>query len=198
MLKLPESCLLNKLDQMLQTDRLFLVPTTLPMLEAIVAEDWPTLSSLLGGVDLAEGWTHFPEALVWMRDYAREHTTDMGWWNYLVIHRHDVRLIGTCGYKGAPGPDGTVEIGYEIADAYQGRGFATEAAKKLLEHAFTFDAVEAITAHTLAEENASCKILRKLGFGFTGEYVDIEDGKIWSWRCEKNAGKSAGQEVLNA
>ncbi len=170
---------------MLQTDRLFLIPTTLPMLEAIVEKDWPTLSSLLGGVDLADGWTHFPEALIWMRDYAREHPVDMSWWNYLIIHRHDVRLIGTCGYKGEPGPDGTVEIGYEIAAAYQGRGLATESAQKLTEYALSFEAVRAITAHTLAEENASCGILRKLGFQFIGEHIDIEDGKIWEWRRER-------------
>lgn len=167
---------------MLLTERLFLVPTTLPMLEAIVDEDWPTLSALLGGVDFAEHWTHFTEALIWMRDYAREHPTDMGWWNYLIIHRYDVRLIGTCGYKGAPGPDGAVEIGYEIADAYQGRGFAVESARALVERAFEHEGVRVITANTLAEENASCSVLRKLGFQFAGEHIDIEDGKIWEWR----------------
>jgi len=167
---------------MLQTNRLFLVPTTLPMLEAIVDGDWPTLSSLLGGIDLAEHWTHFPEALIWMRDFAREHDTDMSWWNYLIIHRTDARLIGTCGFKGAPGPDGAVEIGYEIAESYQGRGLATEAARQLVEYAFTFDSVREITANTLAEENASCAILRKLGFQFAGEHIDIEDGNLWEWR----------------
>lgn len=170
---------------MLQTERLFLIPTSLPMLEAIASDDWPTLSALLGGVDFAHRWTHFPEALLWMRDYAREHETDMSWWNYLVIHRHDVRLIGTCGYKGAPGPDGMVEIGYEIAESYQGRGFATEAAQQLTTRAFTFDAVHSVFAHTLAEENASCRVLRKLGFQFAGEHIDIEDGKIWEWRKER-------------
>lgn len=170
---------------MLQTNRLFLIPTTLPMLEAIVDGDWPTLSSLLGGIDLAEHWTHFPEALIWMRDFAREHDTDMSWWNYLIIHRTDARLIGTCGYKGAPGPDGAVELGYEIAESYQGRGLATEAARQLVEHAFAFDSVRAVTANTLAEENASCAILRKLGFQFIGEHVDIEDGNLWEWRKER-------------
>lgn len=170
---------------MLQTERLFIVPTTLPMLEAIVSEDWSALSSLLGGVDLAENWTHFPEALVWMRDYAREHPADMNWWNYLIVHRHDVRLIGTCGFKGAPAPDGAVEIGYEIADSYQGRGFASECARTLMEFAFSHESVKVITAHTLAEENASCGVLRKLGFQFSGEHVDIEDGRIWEWRCER-------------
>ncbi len=166
---------------MLQTERLFLVPTTLPMLEAIVDEDWATLSSLLGGVDFADKWTHFPEALIWMRDYARESPTDMNWWNYLIIHRYDVRLVGTCGFKGAPSPDGMVEIGYEIADDYQGRGLATESARSLVEYASGHESVRLITANTLAEENASCAILRKLGFAFAGEHIDIEDGRIWEW-----------------
>jgi RimJ/RimL family protein N-acetyltransferase len=170
---------------MISTERLFLVPATLPMLEAIVEENWPVLSSLLGGVDLADHWTHFPEALIWMRDYAREHATDMRWWNYLIIHRHDARLVGTCGYKGSPTLDGAVEIGYEIADDYQGRGLATEAARALVDHAFTYPEVKAVLAHTLAEENASCGLLRKIGFQFAGEQTDIEDGKIWEWRLPK-------------
>ncbi len=172
---------------MLQTERLFLVPANLPMLEAIVDDDLPALSNLLGGVDFADRWTHFPEALVWMRDYAREQPADMNWWNYLIIHRHDARLIGTCGYKGAPGPDGLVEVGYEIADDYQGRGLATECARALVSHAFSHEPVLAITANTLAEENASCAVLRKLGFQFVGEHIDIEDGKLWEWKCERSS-----------
>lgn len=167
---------------MLQTERLFLVPANLPMLEAIADENWPALSGLLGGVSIAEHWLHFPEAMVWMRDFLREHEAELKWWNYLIVHRNDVRLIGTCGYKGAPGPDGVVEIGYEIAEAYQGRGLATEAAKALVENALAHDAVKTVLAHTLAEKNASNQLLQKLGFRFVGEHIDIEDGKIWEWR----------------
>ncbi len=171
---------------MLQTERLFLVTATLPMLEAIGSEDWPALSSLLGGVDFAENWAHFPEALIWMRDFIREHPEDLGWWCYLIVHRHDVRLIGTCGFKGAPSLDGCVEIGYEIADAYQGRGFATESAIALMDFAFRHDGVKAVTANTLAEENPSVSILRKLGFQFVNEHIDIEDGLLWEWRCDRS------------
>jgi RimJ/RimL family protein N-acetyltransferase len=167
---------------MLQTDRLFLVPTTVLMLDAIVDGNWAVLSALLGGVDFADQWFHFPEAFAWMRDYAAEHPVDMGWWNYLIVHQTDARVIGTCGYKGAPGPDGLVEIGYEVAEAYRGRGIATEAAIALCDRAFTFETVEAVCAQTLAEENASVRLLKRLGFAFTGETIDIEDGLIWEWK----------------
>lgn len=172
---------------MIQTERLFLLTADLPKLEAIVSEDWATLSSLLGGVDMAAHWLHFPEAMIWMRDYLRENEADLGWWNYLIIHRQDVRLIGTCGYKGSPDFYGEVEIGYEIADTYQGKGLATEAAKALVDHAFNFEAVKFISANTLAEKNASNHLLEKIGFQFTGEEIDIEDGNIWCWRLARRA-----------
>ena len=172
---------------MIQTERLFLVPANLPMLEAIADEDWAALSACLGGVDFAEHWLNFPEAMIWMRDFLREHETDLEWWNYLIIHRQDVRLIGTCGYKGTPSFSGEVEIGYEIAEAYQGRGLATEAARALVENAFREEAVKIITANTLAEKNASNHLLQKIGFQFIEAYIDIEDGTVWEWRLERTA-----------
>lgn len=167
---------------MIEAARLYLIPADLPKLEALVAEDWPVLSGLLGGVDFAEHWLHFPEAMVWMRDYLREYEMDIHWWNYIIVHRADVRVIGTCGYKGSPTLEGEVEIGYEIADDYQGRGLATEAAKALIDNALRFREVRCILAHTLAEANASNYLLQKLGFQFAGEETDLEDGLIWCWK----------------
>jgi RimJ/RimL family protein N-acetyltransferase len=36
-------------------------------------------------------------------------------------------------------------------------------------------------AHTLPEENASNRALRRNGFTFSGEVDDPEDGLIWRW-----------------
>lgn len=171
---------------MLQSERLFLIPANLPMLEAIADEDWATLSSLLGGVDFAEHWLHFPEAMIWMRDFLREHEVDINWWNFLIVHRQDVRVIGTCGYKGTPSIAGEVEIGYEIAASYQGKGLATEAAQALVDNALRHDSVKMVMALTLAEKNASNFLLQKIGFQFVGEHIDIEDGKVWEWTLQKN------------
>jgi len=166
---------------MLETQRLFLVPSTMEMLHAAVEQDWPTLSRLLGGVDFAEGWTHFPEAILWMRDRLQDEPGETMWWNYLIIHREDARLVGSCGFKGPPEPNGSVEIGYEIADAYQGQGLATESARALTEWAVRQSGVKNVVACTLAEENASVRILRKLGYQFVCEKIDIEDGSIWEF-----------------
>ncbi|MFM7154809.1 MAG: GNAT family N-acetyltransferase [Bacteroidota bacterium] len=171
---------------MIQTPRLLLVPANLPLLEAASDGNLPELSALLGGVQIEPDWTSFPDAIVWMRDFMREFAADINWWNYMTIHRTDKKLIGACGFKGEPDPEGMVELGYEIASAYRGRGLATEAAQGLLNYAFSFNSVEKVTATTLAEENASTRLLRRLHFTFTGEETDLEDGKIWTW-CKNRA-----------
>jgi [ribosomal protein S5]-alanine N-acetyltransferase len=169
---------------MLTTRRLFLMPATQRILQATVDQNWAKLSDLLGGVSIADGWSHFPEAFEWMCSYLEDHPTDTEWWCYFIIHGLDGRLVGSCGYKGAPDPDGMVEIGYEVAPRYQGKGVATEAAEALIAHAKKHPQVRAITATTLAEENASVQVLRRLGFNFAGEKIDAADGAVWSWRLE--------------
>ena len=38
-----------------------------------------------------------------------------------------------------------------------------------------------VTAQTLAGENASTAVLRKLGFEVARELDDAEDGELWDW-----------------
>jgi len=171
---------------MIHTPRLILVPANLPRLEAAASDNRSELSALLGGVEIEPDWTAFPDAIVWMRDFLREFPADINWWNYMTIHRADKKLIGACGFKGEPDPNGDVEIGYETASAYRNRGLATEAARGLLLFAFGDERVRRVNANTLAEENASTRLLRTLGFTLTGEETDLEVGKIWTW-CKNRA-----------
>jgi RimJ/RimL family protein N-acetyltransferase len=64
---------------------------------------------------------------------------------------------------------------------YQGRGYATEAARALVAHAFGIDGVRVVRAHTLAQINASTRVLTKCSFEHVGEVVDPEDGLVWRW-----------------
>ena len=170
---------------MLTTSRLFLMPATLPMLEAAVARDWAKLSSLLGGVYFADNWNRFPEAMEWSLNRLKAHPEEAGWWGYFIIQGMDARVAGTCGFKGLPNASGAVEIGYEIADRYQNQGLATEAAKALVAHAFKQPTVKSVLAHTLPAESASTQVLRNLGFQYEGEVSDPEDGQVWRWRILK-------------
>src|SRR5262249_53904020 len=83
-------------------------------------------------------------------------------------------VVGSCGYKGAPDADGTVEIAYGVAPEYRGRGYAKEAAAALVEFALSAGA-RVIRAHTKSEHGASSRILVSCGFDRIGEMMDPED-----------------------
>ena len=88
--------------------------------------------------------------------------------------------VGTCAFKSAPDPAGTVEIAYMTFPAHEGRGHATAMAAALVEIAAAAGAPLAI-AYTLPEENPSNRALRRNGFAFAGEVEDPEDGLVWRW-----------------
>ena len=54
---------------------------------------------------------------------------------FAIVHRESRSVIGSAGFKGPPDAEGTVEIAYGLVPAYQGRGYATEAARALVSFA---------------------------------------------------------------
>ena len=91
------------------------------------------------------------------------------------------KLIGLCSFNGPPDEEGTVEISYGIALAYQGLGYATAAARLLIARAEISESVRGLRAYTLPQDNASTRILQKCGFRNCGEVFDEVDGRIWRW-----------------
>jgi RimJ/RimL family protein N-acetyltransferase len=54
-------------------------------------------------------------------------------------------------------------------------------AAALIDRAREAKCVCAVIAHTLAEYNASTRVLQKVGMQFVGEHNDPEDGVVWRW-----------------
>jgi [ribosomal protein S5]-alanine N-acetyltransferase len=99
-----------------------------------------------------------------------------------VIHKIDNTLMGMCGFPGPPDSDGVAEIAYGIAPTYQGKGYATEVANALIDFASRDARVKKICAHTLAETNASARVLEKCGLKKVSETIDPENNlPIWRW-----------------
>jgi ribosomal-protein-alanine N-acetyltransferase len=142
------------------------------------------LRALRGGVDSVRRWRVEPGYLEWPEalDGALATLADgtpPEWATHLIVHRADEALIGLGGFKGVP-VDGVVEVGYGIAPAYRGRGFATEATRALVAAAAA-RGVSTVRAHTLPEKNASTAVLARAGFAWVSEVVDPDDGPIWRW-----------------
>jgi [ribosomal protein S5]-alanine N-acetyltransferase len=65
-----------------------------------------------------------------------------------------------------------------------GRGYATTAVNAMLRYAFAHPQVRVMQAHTLAEKNASNRVLEKVGMRFAGEVPNDEFGAVWRWQIE--------------
>jgi RimJ/RimL family protein N-acetyltransferase len=146
-----------------------LVRPDLELLEAALAGD-------VAGHTVVPGWASFAAALERTREALAIDPGVTEWGPRLFFD--DAELVGWGGFKGAPA-DGRVEVGYEIAPARQGRGLATAALRAMVAEAFADDRVGEVIAHTLAEPNASNRVLEKVGFHFDGE--TLERGAV-VWR----------------
>jgi RimJ/RimL family protein N-acetyltransferase len=83
--------------------------------------------------------------------------------SFLVFERTDEapRLVGSCGLGRRP--SGLVELGYWIARPHWGHGFATEAARAVIDIARTLGLVQLEGSHFI-DNPASGRVLEKLGF----------------------------------
>ena len=81
----------------------------------------------------------------------------------LIFERTDgaPRLVGACGLGRRP--SGAVEMGYWIARAHWGRGYATEACAALVDIARTLG-LSALEGSHFLDNPASARVLEKLGF----------------------------------
>lgn len=167
----------------LETPRLQLIAYTREMLEAYFKGE-PALASLMG-ITIPAKWTEFGEGpFQWTYNKYLEDARNEQWLSYMPVLKQEKILAGNCGFKGYP-KNGMVEIGYEVAIDYRGKGLATEMATALIHHGLKQQGVQRVQAHTLAEENESCAVLKKCGMKKMEEIEDPDDGKIWRWELSK-------------
>jgi RimJ/RimL family protein N-acetyltransferase len=83
-----------------------------------------------------------------------------------LIGLADGTLIGGCGIATTSGGD--PELGYWIGVAHLGRGYATEAARALIDHAFAELGCERLSSRARVSNPASRRVLEKCGFQWSG------------------------------
>lgn len=142
------------------------------------------------GVKIPDDWPHFPEAFE-VRDEETE-ASEL-WPSYFFVCPKEGALVGNGGFAAPPNDIGEVEIGYEIARAFQNNGYATAAASALSELALSREEVSAVVAHTLAQENASNAVLKKIGMSMVAELPNPEVGKVWKWSIQRTTQCRASQ-----
>lgn len=144
------------------------IATSRLLLRPLTAQDLPALVRGLNNFAVSR-WTAripFPYGLRDAEDYL------------VVASRHeegtlrlsitcDDGLIGGITYERNTG-DGT-ELGYWLAESHWGKGFGTEAARAMTDHAFEAAGHDLLVARYAHGNEASRRILAGLGFRTTGE-----------------------------
>lgn len=135
-------------------------PVTHDLARAVVAGE------SLGDLPRAHDWPH-ADTFDALRPLA-EHPEHTGPGTFLVLL--DGKVVGDCGWFGPPDAEGEVEIGYGLAPSVRGRGLGTEAVRALLAWVRQQGAVR-VRAEVLPGNEASLRLLRRLGFEVVGEHA---------------------------
>lgn len=173
------------MDFILETERL--------ALRAWEREDVEPLLALAGDAETmryignGKPWSveRASEWLGWMTDCYRER----GFGRWAVVEKDGGRLIGSCGFYPVLG---RVDFGYMLARDCWGRGYATEIGRAAIRHGFESLGFEEVVARTAPANQASRRVLEKLGFEFRGiVYHEFDCEDVASYllgRADFNAG----------
>jgi RimJ/RimL family protein N-acetyltransferase len=89
----------------------------------------------------------------------------LGFGLYLVENQADGQPMGICGFIRRDGLD-DVDLGFALLPEYRGQGYAFEAAAALMVYGASVLGLSRVAAITTPENDASAKLLEKLGFRF--------------------------------
>lgn len=154
-----------------ETPNLILRPRTLEHFEACLRMDLdPEVTRFTPGI-----W----DGGQWHRDFLQSRMTQdfgerCGYWAIFAKEAPD-DLLGWVSFIpfDAVGPE--LEMGWRLVRRAWGRGVASEAARRIVEHAFADPEIERIVADAHIDNGASLAVARKLGFRFThdGEFEGL-------------------------
>ncbi|MEW8995915.1 GNAT family N-acetyltransferase [Clostridium sp.] len=134
-----------------------------------------------------------PNVSYWMSDMVLHNESEaLSWINWLnkkfninepfiilaIEYKTEHKCIGVVGVHAKAEIDNEVEILYSISDNYQGNGYATEAAKALIQWIFENTELKYLTAIVKPENISSKTVIKKLGFNYVDNRVVLYDGQM--------------------
>jgi len=175
---------------MLDTDRLSLRPWRLEDCEEFrpIATDPQVMRYIHGG----KPWSEEQITEFVTRQMTGLESNGFCMWR-LLLKQHPERLIGFCGlqpWRDRPGLEigcgGVIEIGWWLARDCWGQGFATEAARAVLQYGFGRSGLEKLIAVTHRDNQASQRVARRIGLEFECA-VPLDALEIWVFSASSEA-----------
>lgn len=135
------------------------------VLRAPRLEDAQAVASLANDRRIAENTVRMPHpyTVADARAFIEAAGEGKGELHFVLTSRHG-GVLGSAGMLGGETP----EIGHWLGAAYWGCGYATEAARALIDYAFEHSDCTALQAGARVTNPASRRVLEKCGFQWTG------------------------------
>jgi len=146
----------------IETERLFLRPPT--------EDDAPAMHAIFGDMRVME-WLDrdapdTPEKILERAQRHERFFRELGHGMYLVRVKDTGELAGDCGVMPLEAKGPGVEIGWRFAPAHWGKGYATEAARAVLDDIYARTDLDEILAVTRADNARSKRVMEKIGLRF--------------------------------
>ena len=149
----------------LLTERLELVPITLPFVEAVMAADRARAEALCEA-SIPAAWPGpdlIARAFYPSLEAVRADPACRLWGDTLLITRTvPRRIVGSVIFHGRPA-NGVAEVGYGVDEAEQRKGFASEGTRACVDWALTQPDVTAVHAVTFPWHVASLRVIERVG-----------------------------------
>ncbi|MHC5353544.1 GNAT family N-acetyltransferase [Myroides sp. LJL115] len=159
------------------TDRLYLFPLTIELCKELFHGD----SCLLEKHSLKRSFnwpaTDMLEALERIIINLQKVAQPSGFESWLIVKKDTSTIIGDIGFKGQSNKKGEIDIGYGITKQERQKAYTSEAARGLIQWAFSKESVIVITTKTLISNLASARTLESFGFKENGVHGDVI---LWS------------------
>jgi [ribosomal protein S5]-alanine N-acetyltransferase len=164
----------------LETERLELIAYDAELCAAHL-EGIPAVAKLLG-VTFPDPYMEDWSAQDWERTlvYLSSYPSAVGWCGWHAIDKATNQAIAYLGFYGKSDHHGQVEVGYEVAPAFRGKGYATEALLRLIAWVMGKSGVRAVFARCDEDNMAARRLLEKCGFAHVGQdkYMEYRLGSI--------------------
>ncbi|GAP12577.1 acetyltransferase [Longilinea arvoryzae] len=111
---------------------------------------------------------------------------------WILVRKTDGAKVGTCGFHCWNPPEGKVEVGYDLREAFWGNGYMQEAMQAILAFAREKMHVKKIDACIAVENQRSIRVVEKFGFVRSGSTTLVFRGReyphhIYSLELAKSA-----------
>ncbi len=88
--------------------------------------------------------------------------------DWAVVEKESGRMIGTCGFTRFDYGNDGAEIGYVLNPDFWGKGFATEAVRRVIRFGFDYLGLHRLEAKYMEGNVASRRVMEKCGMTFEG------------------------------